>query len=136
MLIIPAQYAIATNFAENLFSVYNPGEDDPIFQIDANLGHPAAVLNALIQAPDTASYEEPLVVTLLPALPQQWAASGSMKGARLRGGLSVDFSWKNGKLDGATFTVSDNVRPRDVRVVADRQVVKEFTTEAGLIVQI
>ncbi|KAI5826666.1 glycoside hydrolase family 95 protein [Schizophyllum commune Tattone D] len=129
-------YAIATNFAENLFSVYNPGEDDPIFQIDANLGHPAAVLNALIQAPDTASYEEPLVVTLLPALPQQWAASGFIKGARLRGGLTVDFSWKNGKLDGATFTVSDNVRLRDVRVVANGHVVKEITTEAGLVVQI
>ncbi|KAL1738132.1 Six-hairpin glycosidase-like protein, partial [Schizophyllum fasciatum] len=63
-------YAIATNFAENLFSVYNPGEADPIFQIDANLGHPAAVLNALVQAPDTAASADPLVVALLPALPR------------------------------------------------------------------
>ncbi|KAL1730890.1 glycoside hydrolase family 95 protein [Schizophyllum commune] len=129
-------YAIATNFAENLFSVYNPGEDDPIFQIDANLGHPAAVLNALIQAPDTASYEEPLVVTLLPALPQQWAASGSIRGARLRGGLSVDFSWKAGALESATFRVSDNARSRDVSVLTGGQVVKDFRTTPGLLVQI
>ena len=37
-------YAIERNFAENLFSIYDPGDPDPIFQIDANLGYPAAVL--------------------------------------------------------------------------------------------
>ena len=38
------QYAIQRNFAENLFSIYDPGDVDPIFQIDANLGYPAAVM--------------------------------------------------------------------------------------------
>ncbi|CAE7152815.1 unnamed protein product, partial [Rhizoctonia solani] len=37
-------YAIERNFAENLLSLYYPFIEDPIFQIDANLGYPAAVL--------------------------------------------------------------------------------------------
>lgn len=37
-------YAVERNFAANLFSVYDPFDADPIFQIDANLGYPAAVM--------------------------------------------------------------------------------------------
>ena len=33
-----------TNFGYNLFSLYNPYNFDPIFQIDANLGVPGAVM--------------------------------------------------------------------------------------------
>lgn len=43
-----SQYAIQRNFAENLFSVYDPTDPDPIFQIDANFGYPAAVMVILI----------------------------------------------------------------------------------------
>ncbi|TRM55989.1 glycoside hydrolase family 95 protein [Schizophyllum amplum] len=141
-------YAIATNFAENLFSVYNPGDADPIFQIDANLGHPAAVLNALIQAPDVATikapdvatYDDPLVttlphplvITLLPALPAQWP-SGSITGARVRGGMTVDMEWSGGELKSATITVGENIVPRDVQVVVGGEVVLEFTTAPGMV---
>ncbi|CAE7084096.1 unnamed protein product [Rhizoctonia solani] len=87
-------YAIERNFAENLWSLYNSFAEDPIFQIDANLGYPAAVLNALVQAPDTASLSDPLAITLLPALPSAWG-SGSIESVRIRGGMTLDFSWSN-----------------------------------------
>lgn len=38
------QYALQRNFGPNLFSLYDPFDADPIFQIDANLGYPAAVM--------------------------------------------------------------------------------------------
>ncbi|CAE7142286.1 unnamed protein product [Rhizoctonia solani] len=37
-------YAIDINFAGNLWSIYNPAEVDPTFQIDANMGYAAAVM--------------------------------------------------------------------------------------------
>ncbi|KAL1693980.1 glycoside hydrolase family 95 protein [Schizophyllum commune] len=128
-------YAIATNFGPNLLSVYTPGVANSTFQIDANLGHPGAVLNALIQVPDTASSDEVLVVTLLPALPEQWA-SGAVTGARLRGSMSLDMEWSGGDLKSATITVAENARARDVRVVSGGQVVEEFRTEPGMVVDI
>ncbi|KAI5826662.1 glycoside hydrolase family 95 protein [Schizophyllum commune Tattone D] len=128
-------YAIATNFGPNLLSVYTPGVANSTFQIDANLGHPGAVLNALIQVPDTATSDEPLVVTLLPAKPEQWS-SGAITGARLRGGTTIDLTWSGGKLENSTITVAENARARDVRVVSGGQVVKEFRTEPGMVVDI
>lgn len=38
------QYAVERNYGPNLFSLYDPFDADPIFQIDANFGFPAAVL--------------------------------------------------------------------------------------------
>lgn len=38
------QYTISEDFGPNLLSLYDPGDPDPIFQIDANLGFPGAVL--------------------------------------------------------------------------------------------
>ena len=99
------------------------------------MGHLGAVLNALIQVPDTASSDEVLVVTLLPALPEQWA-SGAVTGARLRGSMSLDMEWSGADLKSATITVAENARARDVRVVAGGQVVKEFRTEPGMVVDI
>ncbi|KAJ6489151.1 glycosyl hydrolase family 65, N-terminal domain-containing protein [Mycena vitilis] len=72
------------------------------FIIDANLGLPGAVLNALLQAPDVPSLTTPLVVTLLPALPSKWS-TGSIKGARVRGGMTVNLQWATGKPTGASF---------------------------------
>ena len=42
----PQQYMIQDDLAPNLLSIYDPGQtgSSPIFQIDANLGYPAAVM--------------------------------------------------------------------------------------------
>ncbi|MFI1226349.1 MULTISPECIES: RICIN domain-containing protein [unclassified Streptomyces] len=42
-------------------------------------------------------------VELLPALPQAWAASGSVTGVGLRGGFTLDMSWKSGQVTSATL---------------------------------
>jgi len=125
-------FMIYENFAPNLFSIYGPGTD--IFQIDANLGYPAAVMNALIQAPDVPNYNTPLTITLLAALPEQWAAKGSVRGARVRGGMTVDVEWKGGKLVGGTITVNQNAmgQRRNVQVVYGGKVISSFTTSPGL----
>jgi alpha-L-fucosidase 2 len=62
----------------------------PPFQIDGNLGAPAAMMEMLVQS----SSEE---ITLLPALPRQWPA-GRLRGVRVRGGAKVDLQWTDGVL--------------------------------------
>ncbi|OCB90700.1 glycoside hydrolase family 95 protein [Sanghuangporus baumii] len=124
-------YLIQRNFADNLFSIYNPFDPVPIFQIDANFGYPAAVMNAIIQAPDVASTDIPLTITLLPALPPAWS-SGSITGARVRGGISVNMSWDNATPTNVTLTVDEGVSSRQVRVVYAGLAKDNFTTSGGL----
>ena len=43
--------------------------------------------------------EENVVVKLLPALPDEPAwQSGHIKGVAIKGGYTIDFEWKNGKV--------------------------------------
>ncbi|KIJ60761.1 glycoside hydrolase family 95 protein [Hydnomerulius pinastri MD-312] len=128
-------YAIERNFASNLFDLYTPGST--VFQIDANFGFPAAVLHGLLQAPDVANINVPLQVTLLPALPPTWS-SGEIKGARIRGGITLDFAWSGGKLTSAVFTVDNDVagRERDVVVNSGGRVVGQFRSNAGSLVNL
>ncbi|KAH8096812.1 glycoside hydrolase family 95 protein [Cristinia sonorae] len=125
-------YAVERDFAGNLFSVYDPNasDADKIFQIDANLGYPAALLNGLLQAPDVASLSTPLVVNILPALPQAWS-SGSIKGARIRGAMTVDLRWAEGKPVSATLKVDNGAQGRPVRVIHNDREVLSFTSEGG-----
>ncbi|MES5820060.1 glycoside hydrolase N-terminal domain-containing protein [Streptomyces sp. RG80] len=76
--------------AFNLFDIYEVERGRGIFQIDANFGTPAAMIEMLL-------YSRPGHLELLPALPDAWAASGSLTGAGARGGFVVDLRWRDGK---------------------------------------
>jgi alpha-L-fucosidase 2 len=94
---------IDQNIGQSGLSLYSGG-DTPggPFQIDANFGYVGAVLSMLVvDLPlDSSSSESTRrTVVLGPAIPKSWAG-GSVRGLRLRGGGSVDFSWDdNGEVD-------------------------------------
>jgi alpha-L-fucosidase 2 len=69
----------------NLFSA------GPPFQIDANFGETAAIAEMLLQS--QGGYIE-----LLPAVPAAWKSSGEVRGLKARGNITVNFSWKNGRV--------------------------------------
>lgn len=70
----------------------------PPFQIDGNLGFPAAVCEMLVQ-----SHGDELAV--LPSLPAAWD-QGSFSGLRARGGVEVSASWQAGELVALTLRSS------------------------------
>jgi alpha-L-fucosidase 2 len=69
----------------NLLSTHPP------FQIDGNLGFPAAIAEMLVQS-------HAGVVEVLPALPAAWPC-GRVTGLRARPGLVVDITWRDGGLE-------------------------------------
>jgi len=75
---------INNNTLPNLFDLCPP------FQIDGNLGAPAAMMEMLVQS-------KPGQIRVLPALPRQWP-NGYLRGVRVRGGARVDVSWKDERL--------------------------------------
>jgi alpha-L-fucosidase 2 len=80
---------INTSTLPNMFDLCPP------FQIDGNLGGPAAIAEMLVQS-------TPDEIILLPALPKQWP-DGNLKGIRVRGGAKLDLTWKDGKLTAVTL---------------------------------
>jgi len=63
-------------------------------QVGDMMGVPAAMAEMLVQSQNGE-------VHLLPALPAEWKA-GSLRGFRARGGLTIDLSWAEGRLQTAT----------------------------------
>ena len=87
----------------NLFAAHPP------FQIDANLGFPALLAEAILQSHDG--------LHLLPALPAA-LASGSARGLIARPGVVVDVEWRAGALVDARLRRRDDapgVLPMRVR---------------------
>ena len=75
---------VTTSTLPNMFDLCPP------FQIDGNLGGPAAIAEMLVQS----TSDE---IRVLPALPRQWS-SGSLTGVRIRGGARLDITWSVGRL--------------------------------------
>jgi alpha-L-fucosidase 2 len=99
---------LSRNANPNLFDQCFSGRALP-FEIDANFGGPAGLVEMLVQShvrnddcrlsdPTGAPFE----ISLLPALPAGWP-DGRVTGLRTRGGFEVDISWKNGELDQAVI---------------------------------
>jgi alpha-L-fucosidase 2 len=100
--------------APNFFDMYSQGSYT-IFQIDANLGAPAAMAEMLV-------YSRPGVLELLPALPSAWAKSGRVTGIGARGGFEVDLAWRDGKVTRAVVRSVGGTRTQ-VRVGDRRQTI-------------
>jgi alpha-L-fucosidase 2 len=86
---------IRSSVGDNLFTYHNDWRNmgltlfwnfkDRIFQIDANFGFTAAVLEMLV-------YSNREIIGILPALPEKWA-TGSIEGVLCRSGAEVSIDW-------------------------------------------
>jgi alpha-L-fucosidase 2 len=79
----------ARNTCPNLFGLHPP------MQMDGNFGITAGICEMLVQS-------QAGEIQLLPALPKAWPA-GKISGLCARGGFTVDFAWRDGKLTEAVI---------------------------------
>lgn len=97
------QFFTAKNSCPNLFGLHPP------MQADGNFGMSGTIPEMLLQTdPDTQT------ITLLPALPDAWP-TGSVTGLRAPGGITVDLSWKDKKLNGLALHRTAGDAPMTIR---------------------
>ena len=81
----------------NLLDAHSP------FQIDGNFGGCAGVVEMLLQSEYVLKRGTEIAIELLPALPDNWK-DGSVTGLRARGGITVDMTWRDGRVTSYTLT--------------------------------
>ncbi|MBI5385189.1 MAG: glycoside hydrolase family 95 protein [Verrucomicrobia bacterium] len=108
---------ISKSTLPNMFDTHPP------FQIDGNFGGTAGICEMLLQSHVRESEISNLQfeIELLPALPKAWP-SGSVRGLRARGNVTVDITWKDGKLVSYRLA-SPEPRPVKVRVNGEVKIV-------------
>lgn len=82
---------LATRTNDNLWDMHPP------FQIDGNLGATAGIAEMLLQSHETTPDGRTLI-RLLPALPSAWGTEGAVRGLCARGGYTVSFAWRDGRV--------------------------------------
>ena len=102
-------YILRACTGSNLFTYHNDWRDQgltvywfgqhPPFQIDANLGFTAAVLEMLL-------FSKPGFLRILPALPDQWK-KGRIKGINTRTRTKCDISWDKSDIDITIISLED-----------------------------
>ncbi len=110
---------LSSHIAPNLFDLIAAN----CFQIDGNLGYTAGVTEMLLQS-------HAGEIALLPALPKAWP-TGSVKGLRARGGVTVDIAWRDGRLSSAR-AVADRDGDYVVRLPDDGDRVQKISLKAGV----
>jgi alpha-L-fucosidase 2 len=56
-----------------------------------------------------------------------------LQAARVRGGVTLDLAWKDGKATKATLMVDAHAPSRSMEVVYEKKTVASFTTKGGLV---
>lgn len=90
---------LASLTLDNLFTTHHL----PL-QMDGNYGIAAAMLEMLVQS-------HAGVIELLPALPAAWP-EGSVKGVKARGNITIDMTWKDGRVTSWKLTSPKSQRVR------------------------